>query len=229
MGWSSSSCLRDGQQPKAAVSADGGRVVSAAEALMTPRLPATGGGHDVAAEVYTLITRALIKLPANGLEWISADRASQAATRTNDTLLLAEAERVKASVCRRGKQHEGAPNLVLAAVAHLDTGNSPHLSTLRSTACSCAPPAGPFPSLQRAESPPLNRPPRLPARQQAVLVARWTTRRSAASPSGSPASTSCTSSLAAPRLARGARNAAAHCRGLSCHTAHSFQHVGWYM
>ncbi|MDS0140546.1 MULTISPECIES: helix-turn-helix transcriptional regulator [unclassified Amycolatopsis] len=84
---------------------------------------ATGGGHDIAAEVYTLITRALIKLPASGLEWISADRASLAATRTSDPLLLAEAERVKASVCRRGKQHDRAQELVLAAVDHLDTGN----------------------------------------------------------------------------------------------------------
>jgi transcriptional regulator with XRE-family HTH domain len=84
---------------------------------------ATGAGHDVAAQVYTLITRALIKLPPSGLEWISADRASLAAVRTGDPLLLAEAERVKASVCRRGGQHERAQDLVLAAVDHLDTGN----------------------------------------------------------------------------------------------------------
>jgi transcriptional regulator with XRE-family HTH domain len=82
---------------------------------------ATGVGRDVAAQVYVLITRALIKLPASGLEWISADRASRAAVLTGDPLLLAEAERLKASVCRRGGQHDRAQNLVLAAAEQLDT------------------------------------------------------------------------------------------------------------
>ncbi|RSM35871.1 XRE family transcriptional regulator [Amycolatopsis balhimycina DSM 5908] len=82
---------------------------------------ATDTGHDVVGQVYALITRALIKLPAGGLEWISADRASRAAARTSDPLLLAEAERLKASVCRRGGQHDRAQDLVLAAAEHLDT------------------------------------------------------------------------------------------------------------
>lgn len=80
----------------------------------------TGDGHAVAAQVYTLITRALIKLPASGLEWISVDRASRAAAHTADPLLLAEAERLKASVCRRGGQHDRAQDLVLAAAEQLD-------------------------------------------------------------------------------------------------------------
>jgi transcriptional regulator with XRE-family HTH domain len=78
------------------------------------------GAQELVAQTYSLITRVLIKLPASGLEWISADRALRAATDTADPLVLAEAERMMASVCRRAGHHNRAQELVLAAADRLD-------------------------------------------------------------------------------------------------------------
>ncbi|MGH3823458.1 MAG: hypothetical protein ACRDRA_11615 [Pseudonocardiaceae bacterium] len=49
--------------------------------------------HQVLAETYNMATRALIKLEASGLEWLSADRALHAARAATDPLTLAEAQR----------------------------------------------------------------------------------------------------------------------------------------
>ncbi|MGH8931817.1 MAG: helix-turn-helix domain-containing protein, partial [Egibacteraceae bacterium] len=46
--------------------------------------------HQVLAKTNNLATRALIKLQASGLEWISADRALHAARAAEDALTLAE-------------------------------------------------------------------------------------------------------------------------------------------
>lgn len=80
----------------------------------------------VLSESYNLATRALIKLEASGLEWLSADRALHAARTAEDSLTLAEAQRMVASVARRAGHHDHAQTLTLAAASHLDvTGARP--------------------------------------------------------------------------------------------------------
>jgi transcriptional regulator with XRE-family HTH domain len=89
--------------------------------------------QQVLAEVYNLTTRALIKLEASGLEWISADRALRAARTAEAPLTLAEAQRLVASVARRAGYHHRAQELILAAASHLDIGGThpapEHLAT----------------------------------------------------------------------------------------------------
>jgi transcriptional regulator with XRE-family HTH domain len=74
----------------------------------------------ILAQAYNLATRALIKLDASGLEWLSADRALRAADQTGDPLTSAEARRLLGSVCRRAGDHERALTLTLQAAEHLD-------------------------------------------------------------------------------------------------------------
>ncbi|WP_018685398.1 helix-turn-helix domain-containing protein [Actinokineospora enzanensis] len=87
---------------------------------------ATAADHDdpsvrrVLAQSYNLATRALIKLEASGLEWLSADRALLAARAAEHPLTLAEAQRMVASVARRAGHHDHAQRLTLAAADHLD-------------------------------------------------------------------------------------------------------------
>lgn len=78
------------------------------------------------AQAYNLVTRALIKLEASGLEWVSADRALRAARGADDALVVAEAQRLLGSVCRRAGHHDRAQGLTLAAADQLDlAGKSP--------------------------------------------------------------------------------------------------------
>lgn len=79
--------------------------------------------HQLLADAYCLATRALIKLAASGLEWISADRAQHAARLADDPLIRAEAERLVASVVRRAGHHDRAQALTLAAADHLDVSS----------------------------------------------------------------------------------------------------------
>ncbi|MFF5992894.1 helix-turn-helix domain-containing protein [Prauserella flavalba] len=81
--------------------------------------PAAAG---LVAQAYNLATRALIKLEASGLEWVSADRALRAATGADDPLALAEAQRLLGSVCRRAGHHDRAQTLTLTAADQLDLG-----------------------------------------------------------------------------------------------------------
>ena len=74
------------------------------------------------AQAYNLATRALIKLEASGLEWISADRALRAAADADDPLVLAEAQRLLGSACRRAGHHDRAQTLTLAAADQLELG-----------------------------------------------------------------------------------------------------------
>lgn len=76
--------------------------------------------HRMLAAAYNISTRALIKLEASGLEWLSADRGLRAARVAEDPLTLAEAQRLLASVARRAGQHDRAQALTLAAADHLD-------------------------------------------------------------------------------------------------------------
>lgn len=94
--------------------------------------------QQVLADAYNLATRALIKLEASGLEWISADRALHAARAGEDSLTLAEAQRLVASVARRAGHHDRAQTLTLAAADHLDiaSGIPEHLAMHSSLYCS---------------------------------------------------------------------------------------------
>ncbi|HEV3355457.1 MAG TPA: helix-turn-helix transcriptional regulator [Pseudonocardiaceae bacterium] len=91
------------------------------------------------AETYNVTTRALIKLEASGLEWLSADRALRAAWGADDPLVLAEAQRLIASVARRAGDHDRAQSLTLAAAQHLQSGPRPdaeHLAMVGVLYCS---------------------------------------------------------------------------------------------
>lgn len=88
------------------------------------------GAQRLLAETYNLTTRALIKLEASGLEWLSADRALRAAWGADDPLVLAEAQRLIASVARRAGDHDRAQSLTLAAAQHLQSGPRPDAERL---------------------------------------------------------------------------------------------------
>jgi transcriptional regulator with XRE-family HTH domain len=97
------------------------------------------GAQRLLAETYNLTTRALIKLEASGLEWLSADRALRAAWGADDPLVLAEAQRLIASVARRAGDHDRAQSLTLAAAQHLQAGPRPdaeHLAMVGVLYCS---------------------------------------------------------------------------------------------
>lgn len=95
---------------------------------------------SVMAQVYNLATRALIKLDASGLEWVSADRALRAAADADDPLALAEAQRLLGSACRRAGNHDRAQDLTLTAADQLDLGGKTpdprHLSLYGVLMCS---------------------------------------------------------------------------------------------
>jgi transcriptional regulator with XRE-family HTH domain/tetratricopeptide (TPR) repeat protein len=96
----------------------------------------------VLAQAYNLVTRALIKLDASGLEWISADRALRAAHYGGDALTMAEAHRLMGSVCRRAGHHDRAVVLTMQAADQLDlSGPRPsatHLARYGLLMCSAA-------------------------------------------------------------------------------------------
>jgi tetratricopeptide (TPR) repeat protein len=97
-------------------------LLAAAEATAAER--SDPAAHQVLAEAYNLATRALIKLEASGLEWLSADRGLLAARAAGDPLTLAEAQRLVASAVRRAGHHDRALNLTLAAASHLHVADS---------------------------------------------------------------------------------------------------------
>jgi hypothetical protein len=89
------------------------------------------------ARAYNLATRALVKLAASGLEWVSADRALRAAVAADDPLVLAESQRLLGSACRRAGQHDRAQALTLTAADQLDLGGDPrHLALYGVLMCS---------------------------------------------------------------------------------------------
>jgi transcriptional regulator with XRE-family HTH domain len=96
--------------------------------------------HQVLAGSYHLATRALIKLRASDLEWLSADRALHAARVAENPLTLAESQRLVASVARRAGHHGHAQTLTLVAASHLDiSGTRPapeHLAMYGMLHCS---------------------------------------------------------------------------------------------
>ncbi|MFC4080483.1 XRE family transcriptional regulator [Amycolatopsis samaneae] len=102
------------------------QLVSNAEAAAADA--AAAASRAALARVYNLVTRALLKLRASGLEWISADRALRVAMQAGDPLTLAEAQRLMGSVFRRAGHHQRAEALVLSAAEQLDTTTPEHLS-----------------------------------------------------------------------------------------------------
>ena len=62
-------------------------LIVAAEATVTEH--PDSAAHQLLAETYNVATRALIKLEASGLEWLSADRELHAARAAADPLTLA--------------------------------------------------------------------------------------------------------------------------------------------
>lgn len=97
-------------------------LITAAEATHTH--VGEPGSAAVLAQAYNLATRALIKLDASGLEWVSADRAVRAAGQADDPLAMAEAQRLLGSACRRVGHHDRAQTLTLAAADQLHLGGS---------------------------------------------------------------------------------------------------------
>ncbi|WP_436536308.1 helix-turn-helix domain-containing protein [Actinoplanes sp. HUAS TT8] len=71
------------------------------------------------AEAYGVATQLLIKLYDNGLACVTADRAVQAARTGNDPLILAESQRLAATVLRRADHGDSAQALVFEAAAQL--------------------------------------------------------------------------------------------------------------
>lgn len=97
-------------------------LLTTAEATATAQ-PERARQHLLAG-AYNLTTRALIKLEASGLEWVSADRGLRAAHAADEPLTLAEAQRLVASAARRAGHHDRAQNLTLAAAEHLHTSST---------------------------------------------------------------------------------------------------------
>lgn len=106
-------------------------LITAAESTFTETSDTTTAA--LLARTYNLTTRALIKLEASGLEWVSADRALRAASQADDPLALAEAQRLLGSACRRAGHHDRAQALTLAAADQLDVSRNdpdPHHMSL---------------------------------------------------------------------------------------------------
>lgn len=85
---------------------------------------ASGIGEQAAAaqrlaEAYGVATQLLLKLYDNGLACATADRAVQAAAAGNDPLIMAESQRLAATVLRRVDHGGSAQKLVLQAAGQL--------------------------------------------------------------------------------------------------------------
>jgi len=76
------------------------------------------------AEAYGVATQLLIKLYDNGLACATADRAMQAAAAGNDPLIMAESQRLAATILRRVDHRGSAQRLVLAAAEQLRTSTA---------------------------------------------------------------------------------------------------------
>ncbi len=72
------------------------------------------------AQAYNVATQLLIKLHDNGMAWATADRAAQAARGGDDPIVLAEAQRLAATVMRRTHHRDGAQRLMLDTARQLE-------------------------------------------------------------------------------------------------------------
>jgi hypothetical protein len=81
------------------------------------------------AQAYAVAAQLLIKLHDNGMACACADRAVQAAAVGNDPLIMAESQRLAATVLRRTEHRDSAQRLVLTAANDLrDTTGLAHLA-----------------------------------------------------------------------------------------------------
>ncbi|MGI5292682.1 hypothetical protein ACQEVF_56555 [Nonomuraea polychroma] len=78
----------------------------------------TTGSAGLLAEVYTLITRMLVKLDDQQLGWMTADRARVLAAGADRPLLVAEAARQLAVLARKAGWHDQAMTIALTAADH---------------------------------------------------------------------------------------------------------------
>jgi hypothetical protein len=79
----------------------------------------TGAASERLAEAYGVAAQLLIKLHDNGMACTLADRAVQAAAAGNDPLIMAESQRLAATVLRRLDHRDSAQKLVLDAAGQL--------------------------------------------------------------------------------------------------------------
>ena len=79
----------------------------------------TAAAAERLAEAYGIAAQLLIKLHDNGLACATADRAVQAASAGNDPVIMAESQRLAATVLRRINHGDSAQQLVLDAAAQL--------------------------------------------------------------------------------------------------------------
>lgn len=80
----------------------------------------TALAHGRVAQAYNIATQLLVKLHDNGIAWATADRAVQAARASGDPLIVAESQRLAATVMRRGRHRDGAQRLMLDTARQLD-------------------------------------------------------------------------------------------------------------
>jgi transcriptional regulator with XRE-family HTH domain len=97
------------------------------------------------AEAYGITAQLLIKLHDNGMACATADRAVQAAAAGNNPLIMAESQRLAATVLRRIDHRDSAQKLVLGAAEQLRSATpAPMPRSARCTAsCSRSPPTPP--------------------------------------------------------------------------------------
>ncbi|MGI5201382.1 hypothetical protein ACQEU6_07310 [Spirillospora sp. CA-108201] len=88
----------------------------------------TGTAHTVLAELYTLVTRMLIKLDDQQLGWLAADRARTRADTAAAPFVAAEAARNLAVLARRTGWHSQAMAIALTAAdrSELRSGTPEH-------------------------------------------------------------------------------------------------------
>ena len=84
----------------------------------------TAAASERLAEAYGIAAQLLIKLHDNGMACATADRAVQAAAAGNNPLIMAESQRLAATVLRRINHRDSAQKLVLDAAEQL-RGASP--------------------------------------------------------------------------------------------------------
>ncbi|MGW4801787.1 hypothetical protein ACWEPC_56175 [Nonomuraea sp. NPDC004297] len=79
---------------------------------------ATADGAALLAEIYTLITRMLVKMDDQQLGWMAADRARVLAAGAGRPLLAAEAARQLAVLARKAGWYDQAMTIALSAADH---------------------------------------------------------------------------------------------------------------
>ncbi|MGW5689024.1 helix-turn-helix domain-containing protein [Nonomuraea sp. NPDC003754] len=98
------------------------------------------GGAAMLAEIYTLITRLLVKMDDQQLGWMAADRARVLAAGAEKPLLAAEAARQLAVLARKAGWYDQAMTIALSAAEHpaLADGSDARYTAQRGLLIQCA-------------------------------------------------------------------------------------------